>query len=129
MPESTFDGSEFEVHYLTCASRLAESLGGDAYLEIAEGVALQNIEAGELERGVELAEQISDAYARDSVLVVITAKAVASEREDYANELLETIEDPILYNSAIEAMSIEFARRGEFDKAVNLADQLSDKLK
>ena len=124
--EFTAEESEFEVDYLTCASRLAESLGGDAYLEIAEGVALHHIEAGELERGVELAEQISDAYARDSVLAGITAKAVASEREDYANELLETIEDPILYNSAIEAMSIEYARRDEFETALNLADQLSD---
>ena len=122
----TQDLSEFEVDYLTCASRLSESLNGDAYLEIAEGVALQNIEAGELERGVELTEHISDAYARDSALAVITAKAVESEREDYATELLETIEDPILYNSAIEGMSIEFAKRGEFDTALNLVDQLSD---
>lgn len=126
MQEFTSDESEFDVDYLTCALRLAESLHGEAYLEIAEAVALQYIEAGELERGVELAEQIPDAYARDSLLAVSTAKAVASEEEDYATELLETIEDPILHNSAIEKMAIEFARRGEFDAALGLTDQLAD---
>lgn len=126
MQEFNSDGSEVDVDYPTCALRLAESLHGEAYLEITEAIALQYIEAGQLERGVELAEQIPDAYARDSLLAVITAKAVASEEEDYASELLETIEDPILRNSAIEKMAIEFARRGEFDAALGLTDQLAD---
>jgi len=126
MQEFTSDGSEFDVDYLTCALRLAESLHGDAHLEITEAIALYYVEAGQLDRGVELAEQVPDAYARDSLLAVITAKAVASEDEDYATELLETIEDPILHNSAIEKMAIEFARRGEFDAALGLTDQLED---
>ena len=126
MQEFTPDGAEYEVDYLTCALRLAESLHGEAHLEITEAIALHYVETGELERGVELAEQIPDVYARDSLLAVITAKAVASEEEDYATELLETIEDPILYNSAIEKMAIEFARRGEFDAALGLTDQLAD---
>jgi len=126
MQESTSDGSEFDVDYLTCALRLAESLHGDAHLEITEAIALYYVDAGQLDRGVELAEQVPDAYARDSLLAVITAKAVASEDEDYATELLETIEDPILHNSAIEKMAIEFARRGEFDAALGLTDQLED---
>jgi tetratricopeptide (TPR) repeat protein len=126
MQEFTADGSEFDVDYLTCALRLAESLHGEAHLEITEAITLHYVEAGQLERGVELAEQIPDAYARDSLLAVITAKAVASEEEDYATELLETIEDPILHNSAIEKMAIEFARRGEFEAALGLTDQLED---
>ena len=126
MQEFTSDGSEFDVDYLTCALRLAESLHGDAHLEITEAIALYYVDAGQLDRGVELAEQVPDAYARDSLLAVITAKAVASEDEDYATELLETIEDPILHNSAIEKMAIEFARRGEFDAALGLTDQLED---
>ena len=126
MQEFNSDGSEFDVDYLTCASRIAESLHGEAHLEITEAIAHHYIEAGQLERAVELAEQIPDAYARDSLLAVITAKAVASEEEDYATELLETIEEPILQNSAIEKMAIEFARRGEFDAALGLTDQLAD---
>lgn len=126
MQEFTSDGSEFDVNYLTCALRLAESLHGEGQLEVTEAIALHYIEAGELDRGVELAEQIPDAYARDSLLAVITAKAVALEEEDYASELLETIEEPILHNSAIEKMAIEFARRGEFDAALGLTDQLAD---
>ena len=109
--------------YLTCALRLAESLQS---VELSETIAIQYVEAGELERSVELAEQIPDAYARDSVLAVIAAKAVASEREDFATELLETIEDPILHNSASEEMAIEFAKRGTFDTALELTDQLSN---
>ena len=118
--------SKFELDYLTCASRLAESLYGEAQLEIAEAIALQYVEAGQLERGVEQAEQLPDAYARDSLLAVITAKALASERESDAIEILDTIEDPIVQNSAIEQMSIEFARSGKFDSALSFADQLSD---
>jgi hypothetical protein len=126
MQEFDSDGSEFATDYLTCASRIAESLHGEAQLEITEAIALHYVEAEQLERGVELAEQIPDAYARDSLLAVITAKAVASEEEEYATDLLETIEDPILHNSAIEKMAIEFARRGEFDTALELTDQLAD---
>ena len=118
--------SEYELDYLTCASRLAESLFGESFIEINEAVALLYVEAGELERGVERAEQMPDAYARDSLMALITPKAVASENEDYALELVETIDDPVLQNSAIENMSIEFARRGDFDTALNLADQLTD---
>jgi len=126
MQESTSAESEFDMDYLTCVSRLSESLQGEAYLEIAQAIALQYVEAGELEQGVEHAEQIHDAYTRDSVIAVITGKAVASGNEDDATELLETIEDPILQNSAIEQIAIEFARRGEFDSALGLTDQLSD---
>ena len=118
--------SKFELDYLTCASRLVESLYGEAQLEIAEAIALQYVEAGQLERGVEQAEQLPDAYARDSLLAVITAKALASERESDAIEILDTIEDPIVQNSAIEQMSIEYARSGKFDSALSFADQLSD---
>ncbi len=118
--------TDIDDAYLTCASRVAESLSGEAYLEIAEAIALLCVEAGQLEQGVDLAEKIPDAYARDSVLAVITAKAVASEREDFATELLETIEDPFLYNSATEEMSIEFARAGKFDEALSLTNQLSN---
>lgn len=126
MQESTSARSDFDDTYLTCASRLLEYLDGDAYLEIAEAIALLYVEAGQLEQGVEHAERIPDAYARDSVLAVITAKAVASERDHFATELLETIGDPFLYNSAVEAMSIEFAGRGQFDEALSFADNLSD---
>ena len=123
---NTSDESEFDRDYLACASRLAETLDGDAFSEVASAIALQYVEAGNLDRGVELAEQIPDVYARDSLISVIAAKAVASGTGDYALELLDTIDDPILANSAIEAMSIEFARRGEFDTALDLAGQLSD---
>ena len=126
MHESTSFGSDLDMDYLTCVSRLAESLQGEAYLEIAQAVALQYVEAGQLEQAVEHAEQIHDAYTRDSVIAVIAGKAVASGNEDYATELLETIEDPVLQNSAIEQISIEFARRGEFDTALGFTDQLSD---
>ena len=126
MQEFTPTESEFDADYLTCVSRLAESLDGDAYAGITEAMALQYAEAGQLERAVELAEQIPDAYARDSALAVVTAKAVASGQDDYATEILETIEDPILYNRAIEEMSIEFARQGQFDAALSLTEQLSN---
>ena len=126
MQEFDSDRSEFNVDYRTCASRLLESLHGEAYLQIAEEMALQYVEAGQLEQAVELAERFPDAYARDSVLAAITVKAVASEEEDYATELLETIGDPIIYNRAIEEMSIEFARRSKFDTALNLTEQLSN---
>lgn len=119
--------SKFEqLDYLTCATRLAQSLYGDACVEITEAIALQYVEAGQLERAVEQAELMTDAYARDSILARITPIAVASGDDDYALELLETIDDPILHNSAIENMSIEFARRGKFDTALELADQASD---
>ena len=119
--------AEFEfVDYLTCASRLAESFHGAGYVEIAEAIALQYVVAGQLEQAVEQAEQIPDAYVRDSVFAIVTAKAVAAGRDDDATELLNTIEEPILHNSAVEGMSIEFARRGEFDTALGLTDELSD---
>jgi hypothetical protein len=124
--EFTAGESAFERDYLTCASRLAESLYAEAYVEINEAVALLYVEAGQLERGVEQAERMPDAYARDSALALITPKAVASGNEDYALELVETIDDPILRNSAIENMSIEFARCGDFDTALSLTDQLTD---
>jgi tetratricopeptide (TPR) repeat protein len=126
MQEFNSDRSEFEVDYLTCASRLLESLHGEAYAQIAEELALQYVETDRLEHAVELAEQFPDAYARDSVLAAIAVKAVASGQEDYATELLETIEDPIIYNRTLEEMSIEFARREKFDTALSLTDQLSN---
>ena len=126
MQEYTSARSDFVVDYLTCASHLAKSFHGARSVEIAEAIALQYVVAGQLERAVEQAEQIPDTYVRDSVFAVITAKAVASGRDDDATELLDTIEDPILHNSAVEEMSIEFAKRGEFDTALGLTDQLSN---
>jgi hypothetical protein len=82
MHEPTSAESEFEMDYLTCVSRLAESLYGEGYLEIAQAIALQYVEAGLLEEGVEHAEKIHDAYARDSVIAVIAGKAVASGDDD-----------------------------------------------
>ena len=126
MREDTSNGSEFVVDYLTCALRLANSFQGEAYVETIEAIALQYVLAGQLERGVELAEQIPDAYVRDSVLGVMAAKAVASGRDDDATELLDIVDDPILRNAAVEEMSIEFARHGKFDTALDLTDQLSN---
>lgn len=118
--------SGFHIDYLTCASRLAESLHGEASVELEEAIALQYVDAGQLEQGAELAQQIPDAYARDSALAAIAAKAVASEREDFATELLDTIEEEILHNSAIEGMAIEFARNGNFKTALEFTDQLAN---
>jgi len=124
--DNTTAEPESDVDYLTRASNLAELLDGDAYTEIASAIAIQYIESGELEQGVQLAEQIADVYVRDSLLAAATAKAVASGNDDFATELLEMIEDPLLRNSAIEGMAIEFAKCGEFDAALGLADELSD---
>jgi tetratricopeptide (TPR) repeat protein len=112
---------------LTCAALIAETVGDlESRSELMATVAGQYAGTGLLDDAVEVAERIGDPYIRDQTLANIASECIQFEDAAYADDLLDTIEDESLYAVAMEQMAVKFAATGDFDKAVEIASELSD---
>ena len=124
--EAEIEKQDYGADFVDAAVRVAQTIDGfEERGEILTSAANAYAEAGQTDLAVNLAETIDDSYQRDLALTKIaTICAVADDEQ--AESLLEMIDDDGAYGLAIEQMATAYARSGEIDKAVEIAQRLSD---
>ena len=98
----------------------------DERSEITEAIAIEYALRTEFDRAADLMETIQDPYSHDKgigSLAVLVADAGDSE---FADQLLNSIEDQSLLTTALEHVAVSHARRGDFDTALQLCEELAD---
>ena len=117
------DASEF----LLAAEKLAVDLEGDAQAEVISIIAARYAKLGLVDHAIELAETISDPFARNNAFAEIAAASITNgDDSDYAEALLEAIDDPGTRSVAIEEIAVQYAALGDVDKSLELASELDD---
>src|SRR5215208_6148002 len=79
------------------------------------------------DRAIEPAETISDPFARNNTFAEIAAASITNGASDYADALLEMIDDPGTRSVAIEEIAVQCAELGDLDKSrTSFAQDSSD---
>ncbi|HEU0253176.1 MAG TPA: tetratricopeptide repeat protein, partial [Pyrinomonadaceae bacterium] len=94
--------------------------------EVVSIVAARYAKLELFDHAIELADTISDPFARDNTLTEIAAASIATGAPEYSDALLEMIEDVGARSVAIEATAVKYAERGDLDKSIELANELDD---
>src|ERR1051325_857860 len=108
------------------AERLAVALEGDAQAEVISIIASRYAKLGLVDHAIELAETISDPFARNNTFAEIAAASITDGDSDDADALLEMIDDPGTRSVAIEEIAVQYAALGDVDKSLELASELDD---
>jgi hypothetical protein len=114
------------TEFLMAAEKFAVHLEGDAHAEVISIIASRYARLGLVDRAIELAETISDPFARNNTFAEIAAASITNSDSDYAEALLETIDDPGIRSVAIEEIAVQYAALGDVDKSLELASELDD---
>lgn len=127
MAERTIDLERAQGDLLHCAALVAESLAGtDAYAEAIGPIAAEFARRGEFDLGVNLADGISDPFARDQVLADIAVVCAGTGDTDYAVELIDSLDEVSFQTLARANLAVAEAERGNAERAIELAQQLED---
>jgi len=110
---------------LEVAILLTQTVAGDGYSELAQSIAAQLAQRGDLQRALDLANTIGDPYLKDQTLGLIAAQSIDSNEIEPA-ELLDAIEDPVLQDLAAEQVAIQYAGIGDVENSLGLVSQLPD---
>lgn len=105
--------------FLMAAERLAEDLQGDAQAEVISIIAARYAKLELVDHAIELAETIPDPFTRDNTFAEIAAASITTSTADYADALLQMIDDPGVRSVAIEEIAVKYAELGEFDNHSN----------
>ena len=110
---------------LEIAILLTQTVEGDGYSELAQSIATQLAQRGDLQRALDVAETIADPYLKDQTLGLIAAQTIDSNEID-PGELLDEIEDPVLRDLATEQVAVQYAATGDLENSLALVSQLPD---
>ena len=80
---------------------------------------------GDVDLAAALADTIDDPFVRDRLLSKVAAKCAEIDDDEYAFQLVEAIEDDGLQLEARENIALKKAAAGEFEKALEIAAELS----
>ncbi len=119
------DIKEAETDLLACATFLAEKIGSsDGHSEAIKEILPYYLAKKEVDLAAELADAIDDPFVRDQLLVSVAEKCAELGDDDYALQLVESIEESSFQGVALEQISIQNAINTEFEKALKIADSL-----
>jgi len=112
--------------FLMAVEKVAANLQGDAQAEITSIIATRYAKLELVHHAIELAETIFDPFTRDNTFAEIAATSITTGSSDYADALLEMIDDPAVRSVAIEEIAVKYAELGDVDKSLELANELDD---
>lgn len=125
MAEHLIEIEEARENLLACAAYLAENIkSADGYAEAMKEIVPRYLDKAAVDRAAQLADSIADPFARDRLLSAVADKCAAINDDDYAFQLIESIEDFGLQAEARERVAVRKAQMGEFDKALETAATL-----
>lgn len=125
MSERQISIEEAENNLLACATFLAENIQSSA----GHGAAMQEIvpyylEKGDVDAAAQLADAVDDPFVRDRLLTLTAEKCAALDDDEYAFQLVESIEDYGTQAQARERIALQKSVKNEFEKALKIAEAL-----
>ena len=116
---------EAQENLLSCAAFLAEDIkSADGHAEAMKEIIARYLEKGDVDLAAGLADTVADPFVRDRLLSNVADKCAAIDDDEYAFQLIESIEDYGLQAEAKERIAIRKASIGEFDKAFEITAAL-----
>jgi hypothetical protein len=98
----------------------------DGYAEAMKEIVPRYLEKAEVDLAAQLADSIADPFVRDRLLSDVADKCAEIDDDDYAFQLVESIEDAGLQGEARERVAMRKAAAGEFEKASEIAAALDE---
>jgi tetratricopeptide (TPR) repeat protein len=121
MSEHLISSEEARENLLACATVLAENIkSSDGRGAAMKEIVPRYLAKGEVDTAAQLADLIDDPFVRDQLLSDVADKCAEIDDEEYALQLVESIEDSGLQAEAKERIAIRKAFVGEFDKAFEI---------
>ncbi|MEJ7862805.1 MAG: tetratricopeptide repeat protein [Pyrinomonadaceae bacterium] len=112
---------EAQENLLSCATFLAENIkSSDGRGTAMKEIVPRYLEKGEVDMAAQLADLVDDPFVRDRLLSDVADKCAEIDDDEYALQLVESIEDLSLQAEAKERIAIRKAYIGEFDKAFEI---------
>lgn len=128
MTKHIISSDEARKNLLACAAYLAEEIQtSEAQAEAMQAVIPLYLAENNVDTAAELANSVDFAAARERLLTDVAVKCAEINDDDYALQLIEAIEDPIVKISAVESIVYQIAARGDIDKAFEINNLLADK--
>ncbi len=110
---------------LTGATYLAGKIGSsDGQAEAMKELIPHYLAKNEVDLAADLADTIEDPFVRDLLLVKIAEKCAELNDDEYALQLVEAIDDQSFQKVALEQIASQKALNQQFDKALEIADDL-----
>lgn len=111
---------------LSCAAFLAENIkSSDGHAEAMKEIIPRYLAKNAVDLAAEFANSVADPFTRDRLLVLVAEKCAAIDDDEYAVQLVESIEDFGTRAQANEKLAVQKSLKGEFAKALEYAETLA----
>ncbi len=126
MAEHFISRADAESNLLAGATYLAESIeSSDGHAEGISAVIPRYLEKGDVDLAAELANTVADPFMRDRLLIRVAETCAAIDDDEYALQLIDSIEDPGMQAEGLERIGILEATKGNFESARKIAESMS----
>jgi tetratricopeptide (TPR) repeat protein len=120
----SFDQAENDL--MACAAFLAERIkSGDGHAAAMQTIVPRYLAKGEVDLAAELANAVGDPFSRDKLLTLVAEKCAELGDEEYALQLMDSIEDHGMQAQAFERVALIMAEKGNVAGAAEIADGMA----
>ena len=125
MKEHQISINDANSNLLACATFLAESIkSSDGHAEAMQEIIPRYLKKGDVDLAAGLADTIDDPFTRDKMLTFVAEKCAAIDDDEYAFQLVESIEDFGMQAQARERIALQKSAKGDVEKAFEIAETL-----
>lgn len=111
---------------LSCAAFLAENIkSSDGHAEAMKEIIPRYLAKDAVDLSAEFANSVADPFTRDRLLALVAEKCAAIDDDEYALQLVESIEDFGTRAQANERLALQKSAKGAFETALEIAAALS----
>ncbi len=110
---------------LSCAIYLAGKINSnEAQALTLKPIILRCLEKDDVDNAAHFADIINDSFTRNQMLIAVISKCVQLDDDEYAFQLIEAIDEYGTQATARETIAIQKALKGDFAKALEIAETL-----
>lgn len=125
MAEHLINIEDAKNNLLACAAFLAEDIkSSDGHAEAMKTIVPFYLAQENVDLAAEFANSVDDPFTRQKLLTLVAVKCAAIDDDEYALQLVEAIEDYGLQAQALEKIAIQKSVKGDYEKALLIADDL-----
>jgi hypothetical protein len=125
MSEHQISIGDARTNLLACAAYLAEDIrSSDGYAEAMKEIVPRYLEKGEVDLAAGLSDTVDDPFVRDRLLMQVAEKCSAIDDDEYAFQLVESIEDSGMQRQTRERIALQKSAKNDFAKALSIAGEL-----
>jgi tetratricopeptide (TPR) repeat protein len=125
MAEHLITIEEARENLLACAAFLAEDIkSADGHAEAMKTIVPSYLAKDNVDLAAEFSNTVDDPFTRNKLLTIVAAKCAAIDDDEYAMQLVGAIDDHGLQAQALEKIILQKSAKGDYDKALLIAEDL-----